>query len=63
MYSRGEYRDKDGTYGVIMSHTKQSTEIILVTSGQVSSYFGGIYMQSLWQVPGILFDNLGIVPA
>lgn len=39
MYSRGEYRDKDGTYGVIMSHTKQSTEIILVTSGQVSSAF------------------------
>lgn len=39
MYSRGEYRNKDGTYGVIMSHTKQSTEIILVTSGQVSSAF------------------------
>lgn len=39
MYTRGEYRDKNGTYGVIMSHTKQKTEIILVTSGQVSSAF------------------------
>lgn len=39
MYSRGEYRDKDGTYGVLMSNTKTETEIILVTSGQVSSAF------------------------
>lgn len=39
MYSRGEYRDKDSTYGVIMKNTKTETEIILVTSGQVSSAF------------------------
>lgn len=39
MYSRGEYRDKDGTYGAILSHTKERTEIVLVTSGQVSSAF------------------------
>lgn len=39
MFTRGEYRDKEGTYGVIMSHTKQETEIILVTSGEVSSAF------------------------
>lgn len=39
MYSRGEYRDKDGTYGVILSHTKKITEVILVTSGQVSSAY------------------------
>lgn len=39
MYTRGEYRDKDGTYGAIVSHTKSETVIILVTSGQVSSAY------------------------
>lgn len=39
MFTRGEYSDKENTYGVIMSHTKKETEIILVTSGQVSSAY------------------------
>lgn len=39
MFTRGEYRDKNGTYGVIMKHTKQESEVILVLSGQVHSAF------------------------
>lgn len=39
MFTKGEYRRKDGTYGVIVENTKTQTEIILVTSGQVSSAF------------------------
>lgn len=39
MFTRGEYTDKNGTYGVIMSNTKQETEIVLVTSGEVCSAF------------------------
>lgn len=39
MYTRGEYSDKEATYGVIMSHTKKETEIILVISGQVVSAY------------------------
>lgn len=39
MFTRGEYTDKNGTYGVIMSHTREETEIVLVTSGEVCSAF------------------------
>ena len=39
MYTRGEYKDKEGSYGVLMRHTKDATEIVLVTNGQVSSAF------------------------
>ena len=39
MFTRGEYADKNGTYGVIMSHTREETEIVLVTSGEVCSAF------------------------
>lgn len=39
MYTRGEYRDQNGTYGVIMNHTREVTEIILIVSGQVASAF------------------------
>ena len=39
MFTRGEYTDRDGTYGVIMYHSKARTEVILVTSGEVSSAY------------------------
>lgn len=39
MITRGEYRDSEGTYGVILSHTKKEVEVILVESGQVSSAY------------------------
>ena len=39
MYTRGEYTDKNGTYGVIMKHTKAESEVILVLSGEVHSAY------------------------
>lgn len=39
MYSRGEYSDQKDTYGVLIRHTKQECEVILVQSGQVCSAF------------------------
>ena len=37
--TRGEYRDDKGTYGVLLTHTKQEVEAVLVTAGQVSSAY------------------------
>lgn len=39
MYTRGEYRDTENTYGVLISNTKHSTEVVLVSSGQVYSAY------------------------
>ena len=39
MFTRGEYQDKNDTYGVLVSHTKQEVEVILVSAGQVCSAF------------------------
>lgn len=39
MFTRGEYSDKTSTYGVLISHNKQETEIVLVVSGEVASAF------------------------
>lgn len=39
MFTRGEFRDSKGNYGVIMNHSKEYTEIVLVTSGEVYSAY------------------------
>lgn len=39
MFTSGEYRDKDGTYGVVLRHSKKDFEVILVVDGQVSSAY------------------------
>lgn len=39
MFSRGEYSDKDTTYGVILKHSKLETEALLVMSGTVVSAY------------------------
>ena len=39
MFTRGEYTDKERTYGVICSHTKACTETILIESGVVVSAY------------------------
>lgn len=39
MITRGEFRDSNGAYGVIIEHTKKEVEVILVTSGEVSSAY------------------------
>ena len=39
MFTRGEYTNESGTYGVIVSHTKLCTEAVLVESGLVVSAY------------------------
>lgn len=39
MLTRGRYRDKDGEYDVLLSHTKHEVEVILAVSGKVSSAY------------------------
>lgn len=39
MFTRGEYTDKERTYGVICSHTKTCTETVLIESGVVVSAY------------------------
>ena len=39
MVTKGEYQDKDGTYGAIVVKDKSNIEVLLITSGQVSSAF------------------------
>lgn len=39
MVTRGEYQDKNGTYGAIVVKDKQDIEILLIQSGQVCSAF------------------------
>ena len=39
MYTRGEYTSGTTTYGVIMWHSKQYTEAVLVVSGTVVSAY------------------------
>lgn len=39
MFTRGEYRDKDSTYGVLINNTKHYTEVVLVASGEVCSAY------------------------
>lgn len=39
MFTRGEFLTKDESFGALVSHSKQATEIVLVSSGQVASAF------------------------
>ncbi|MBR1454665.1 MAG: hypothetical protein IJ593_08515 [Lachnospiraceae bacterium] len=39
MITVGEYRDQNGTYGVVLNYTKNESEVILVTSGEVCSAY------------------------
>lgn len=39
MLTRGEYKNKTDSYGVIISYTRQEAEVILVSAGQVCSAF------------------------
>lgn len=39
MVTKGEYKNKNGAFGVVISNTKQLTEVILIQSGTVVSAF------------------------
>lgn len=39
MFTKGEYRDSNGTYGVLMKHTSEETEILLIVSNTIESAF------------------------
>ena len=39
MFTRGEYQDTSGTYGVIVNREKTNIEVLLIESGSVISAF------------------------
>lgn len=39
MITKGQYQDKTGTYEVLISHNKKEVEVVIITSGQVSSAY------------------------